>query len=143
MKNSVNDFMSLDHDRLDNIFKEFVINRKKKSEVAKKLFSEFKLGLEKHIVWEEEILFPIFEKKTGMFNMGPTMVMRMEHEEIKKILNEILKLISKNNFKTEKLEKQFVEILTGHNDKEEMMLYPAIDDCLDEKEKKKTLDMLK
>lgn len=138
MNNSINDFMSRDHDRLDEIFKNFVKNRKKKSVQAKELFAQFKQGLETHIGWEEKILFPLFENKTGMEG-GPTMVMRTEHEEIKKHLAEILNKINKNSFGTQKSEKQLVEILTGHNDKEEMILYPWIDDSIDEEERKQSL----
>lgn len=143
MDNSINKFMSYDHDRLDDIFIKFVKNRGKKSPQMKQLFTQFKQGLEQHIVWEEEILFPLFEEKTGMLNMGPTEVMRIEHKEIKKILKEILNNLNKNNFATKPLEKQLLEILSGHNDKEEMILYPAIDDSLDHKEKQKTLSSLK
>jgi regulator of cell morphogenesis and NO signaling len=47
-------------------------------ENAIKNFEEFKAGLEQHIVWEEEILFPSFEQKFGLPG-GPTEVMRWEH----------------------------------------------------------------
>lgn len=143
MENLINNFMSQDHDRLDDIFKEFVRKRKKKLSQAKQLFSQFKTGLERHIVWEEEILFPLFESKTGMFNMGPTVVMRTEHKKIKQYLTKIINKINNNNFDTIKLEKQLMEILIDHNGKEEMLLYPWFDNSIDKKEVKKTLLKIK
>ena len=44
------------------------------------LFSQFDTGVRAHIAWEEEILFPPFEEKTGM---------RMEHQQIKQLLQTI------------------------------------------------------
>ena len=69
MTNGVMDFMAQDHDRLDAIFRQFQSRKTAGLSDAEKLFSEFKTGLEKHIVWEEEILFPLFEDPTGMRNV--------------------------------------------------------------------------
>jgi len=40
-------------------------------------------------VWEEELLFPMWEEKTGMIEDGPTPVMRFEHDQIKQLLDTI------------------------------------------------------
>lgn len=139
----INDFMSNDHDRLDKIFLNFTRNRKNKSVKSKGLFVQFKKGLENHIGWEEEILFPLFENQTGMSGAGPTTVMRIEHKEIKKYLNEILKKITKNNYETNKTEKKLIEILSDHNNKEEMILYPWIDNSISKAVRIKSLTQMK
>jgi iron-sulfur cluster repair protein YtfE (RIC family) len=54
---NISDFMRQDHKRLDVILKDF-------DSVFR--FAEFKIGLQRHIVREEEILFPLFEEKTGI-----------------------------------------------------------------------------
>ena len=64
------DFMAADHDGLDGLFKEFQKASHSGPAEAKKLFSEFSFGLKRHIVWEEEILFPPFEERTGMKDVG-------------------------------------------------------------------------
>lgn len=86
---SINIFMEQDHDRLDAIFTQFTQLKTQDLEQARQLFQEFKVGLQKHIVWEEDILFPEFEQRTGMQDHGPTAVMRMEHREIKSYLDRI------------------------------------------------------
>lgn len=139
----INDFMSNDHDRLDKIFLNFARNRKNKSVKSKGLFIQFKKGLENHIGWEEEILFPLFENQTKMSGAGPTKVMRIEHKEIKKYLNEILKKITKNNYETNKAEKKLIEILSDHNNKEEMILYPWIDNSISKAVRIKSLTQMK
>jgi iron-sulfur cluster repair protein YtfE (RIC family) len=35
-----------------------------------------------NLIWEENILFPLFEAKAGMRGSGPTAVMRAEHRRI-------------------------------------------------------------
>jgi len=38
---------------------------------------------------EEEYLFPMLEEKSGMGNMGPTNVMRMEHAQAKALFEKM------------------------------------------------------
>ena len=57
---TIMNFMAKDHDRLDSLFTQFRNLRNTDVKKAKGLFHEFKIGLQRHIVWEEEILFPLF-----------------------------------------------------------------------------------
>jgi len=132
---TVLNFMGEDHDRLDNIFKEFRTVKNSDKSTAKSLFHEFKIGLQKHIVWEEEILFPLFENKTGMSNSGPTTIMRMEHRKIKDYLEKIHDNIVDGNVQTDDLEEELIKVLTEHNNKEENILYPWIDNSTSEQER--------
>ncbi|MEK6923033.1 MAG: hemerythrin domain-containing protein [Nanoarchaeota archaeon] len=141
MKTVLN-FMEEDHDRLDNIFKEFKNIKNTDKNRARNLFHEFKIGLQKPIVWEEEILFPLFENKTGMHDTGPTAVMRMEHRKIKDFLERIHHGLGKN-IQTKDLEDGLIEVLTEHNDKEENILYPWIDNSVSEKEKEEVFTKMK
>ncbi len=126
------EFMSKDHDRLDGILVAFQKTKAENPEQAKTLFSSFESGLRRHIVWEEEILFPAFEEQTGMKNMGPTAVMRMEHQKIKGLLDQIGQNLRDNNIQTGDAEESLIGVLTSHNDKEEKILYPWIDRSLGE-----------
>ena len=136
--NSVAEFMSRDHDRLDAIFKDFQNKKTSDLEKAKQLFLEFKLGLEQHILWEEEILFPTFEQRTGMREAGPTAVMRMEHGQIKNFLQSIQKEIAKSH----RDEASLIQVLSSHNSKEESILYPWFDNTLSESERAATLSKI-
>ncbi len=131
---TIMNFMAKDHDRLDSLFNKFKNIRNNGAEEAKNLFHEFKTGLQRHIVWEEEILFPFFEEKTGM-QCGPTEVMRSEHITIKGLLEKIHhEIISNTRKEIAGLENELLEVLTNHNQKEEGILYPWIDNSASEAE---------
>ena len=140
--NEIMNFMGNDHDRLDGIFREFQILKNKDLSKAKNLFSDFKSGLERHIVWEEEILFPVFENRTGMRETGPTAVMRMEHRQIEQYLGSIHDALSRGDAQTDEFEGRLLEVLTAHNEKEENVLYPWIDDSVTEEERKQLLEKM-
>ncbi len=130
---SIMGFMSADHDRLDNILENYRKARNDKKAAAL-FFSEFKKGLQRHIIWEEEILFPMFEDRTEVRD-GPTEVMRIEHRSIKEFLESIHDKISEGDMETEELEKGMLAVLMPHNDNEEGILYPFIDLETSEKER--------
>jgi len=67
-----------------------------------------------------------------MKNMGPTAVMRLEHQEIKKFLDQIRKKLQYPNIHSGNVEESLMGVLKSHNDKEEKILYPWIDRSLGE-----------
>lgn len=131
---TISAYFEKDHDRLDRLFKEFRSNKRNDFIKAKGFFRDFLLGLRRHITWEEEILFPVFETKTGMKDSGPTAVMHFEHEVIKRVLNDIHEKVRLNDPDSDHEEASLLEVLTQHNSKEEGILYPAMDQLLTESE---------
>lgn len=117
---------SEDHDRLDELFRRFQTLKHSDRPSALAAFQEFMAGLERHIVWEEEILFPAFEQKTGHVG-GPTEVMRWEHREIRGFLEAIAGKLTRNDGDTASDEAGLLSVLGPHNQKEEGILYPTID----------------
>ena len=143
MTTTILEFMSVDHDRLDEIFTGFKKLKEDDLDEARTLFLAFKAGLLRHIDWEEDILFPIFEEGTGMRDAGPTAVMRMEHGHIKNFLEVIgEKVLAENLEGLEEAEIGLLEVLGSHNQKEENILYPAIDNLTDEQEKEKAIEKM-
>lgn len=123
-------FYEEDHDRLDELFKIFQTSKRSDFTKAKEAFKEFKVGLQRHIVWEEELLFPMWEEKTGMIEDGPTPMMRHEHSQIKQLLGAIHQKIEGQNLDTDQDEQALLTLLSAHNRKEERALYPAIDNVI-------------
>lgn len=132
---TVSTYYEEDHRRLDGLFKKFQSLKHLNFDEAKPYFKEFKLGLQRHILWEEEILFPVFEDKTGIRNSGPTAVMRMEHVEIGKALEAVHDKVRNRRTDSDRDEVRLVEILSAHNRKEETVLYPFMDTVATDKEK--------
>ena len=116
-----------DHDRLDQLLEEYHRLKDTDLPAARERFAEFREGLERHIAWEEDILFPEFERKTGQRDTGPTAVMRFEHRQIQLKLAAIAGLLDQNDPGTDAEEEMLHELLGMHNYKEENILYPAID----------------
>ena len=130
------EFMSVDHDRLDNKIRMYNTEKLVDIERAESIFLHFKIELERHIIWEEDILFPVFERKTGIKDGGPTSVMRMEHIQIKDHLQKIQrKLHAKKIQDPCEEEVALFNLLESHNQKEENILYPGIDNLTSEQEK--------
>ncbi|MDH4155481.1 MAG: hemerythrin domain-containing protein [Nitrospira sp.] len=124
-----------DHDRLDELFKTFQASKRSDFAKAKEAFKEFKVGLQRHIIWEEELLFPMWEEKTGMIEDGPTPMMRFEHEQIKKLLDAIHRKVESQDLNSDQEEQSLLDLLGSHNRKEEKALYPAIDNVTNAEER--------
>ena len=133
--NQVMEFMSKDHDRLDQLFSSFKAIKSEDFPQARRLFSEFKSRLTKHIRWEEELLFPRFEKESGLTGGGPTFVMKLEHRQIQSLLEKFNNKLLTGEAKTDVEDDELVGLLTSHNFKEEKILYPWIDRTLSEAER--------
>ena len=130
------EFMSVDHDRLDNKIRMYSTEKLVDIEQAESIFLFFKSELERHIIWEEDILFPVFERKTGIKDAGPTSVMRMEHIQIKDHLQKIQRKLRAKKIQDPCGEEvALFKLLESHNQKEENILYPGIDNLTSEQEK--------
>lgn len=105
----VAEFLQADHRRLDSLFEQG-------------RFSEFRVGLDRHIRIEEEILFPVFDERAGM--PGPTQVMRHEHTEIRRLLPAL-----------PASGRELRHVLAQHNVKEESILYPTCDNVVEAAER--------
>jgi uncharacterized protein (DUF2249 family)/hemerythrin-like domain-containing protein len=132
----VTEALGWDHDRLDilagDAFGQRALGR---YEAARQLWEEFSSGLRRHIRFEEEILFPAFEEKTGLpRDAGPTAVMRAEHRRIEGLLEAVAAVIAAPGPAAAALRAQLDDLLLGHNEKEEMVLYPGIDNLLSAEE---------
>jgi iron-sulfur cluster repair protein YtfE (RIC family) len=116
-----------DHDRLDALFKSFQTLKRQDFTKASSAFVEFKIGLQRHVVWEEDVLFPLWEKKTGMTEGGPTFVMRRDHREIGECLEAIHRKVQAQDPESDREEQALLDLLERHNMTEEQVLYPAMD----------------
>jgi hemerythrin-like domain-containing protein len=94
-------------------------------------WQRFDRNLRRHLAMEEELLFPAFEAATGMHNAGPSHVMRMEHEQMRGVLDQMAAAIDRGD-RDELLDQgETLHILIQqHNMKEEGMLYPMAEQVL-------------
>jgi iron-sulfur cluster repair protein YtfE (RIC family) len=123
-------YFAADHDRLDTLFMEFARLKRRDFPKAKEYFKDFLRGLKRHIVWEEDVLFPLFENKTGMRNSGPTAVMRQEHRLIGAALEELHGKVRLADPDCDAEADKLLDLLGQHNAKEETVLYPTLDQLI-------------
>jgi len=123
------------HHRLDGLFAD--VQRWKRTDFAraKECFKQFQLGLQRHIVWEESILFRLFEQKTGMVHNGPTEVMRRQHRQIGALLEAVHEKVRNHDPNSENQVWALLAALAVHNEKEDKIFYPTLDRLLSDAEK--------
>jgi len=131
---TVNEALSWDHDRLDDLEdRAFKARERGDFTEAKALYTIFAVGLRRHIRFEEELLFPEFEAKAGFpSEEGPTAVMRDEHREILAFLDRIEQAIGDGAAPVDSLRHGIHLVLGNHNLKEENIVYPMTDQALGE-----------
>jgi iron-sulfur cluster repair protein YtfE (RIC family) len=128
---------------LDELFKTFQKMKRSDFAKAKEAFKAFKFGLQRHIVWEEDVLFPLWEVKTGMSEGGPTSVMRAEHRQIGQQLEAIHGKVADQNPDSDQEEQALLDLLGSHNMKEERVLYPTIDQLTSAEERETVFQNMK
>ena len=79
---------------------------------------------------EERVLFPQIERASG-HSGGPTQVMRMEHEQMRGLFDNLAELIQ-NESRDEFLggAETLLILMQQHNMKEEQIVYPMADQLL-------------
>ena len=125
---SIKEFMTNDHRECDNLYAplEEAIN-KGDFERALELYMPFKNAMLKHFDMEEEVLFPKMEEFVGG-GEGPIYVMKMEHNQIRGVIDQIGEAINeKNQQKALGLGETFMILTQQHNMKEEQVLYNMAD----------------
>lgn len=124
----VTGLLGRDHQRLDGLLAD-AKQALRAGEIARAagLFASFRTGLDRHIVAEEDVLFPAFEAMPGAPS-GPTQVMRAEHVDIRQYMAEITdRLASGSPEGIATPLASLTALLFAHNGKEERILYPTID----------------
>ncbi len=121
---SIKEYMTHDHRECDNLYAplEEALNGGD-FEKALELFVPFKEAMLRHFAMEEEVLFPKMEEFIGS-GEGPIYVMKMEHAQIKSIIDQLGEAIEKRDQqKALGLGETFMIMTQQHNMKEEQILY--------------------
>src|SRR5574340_757644 len=83
------EFLGSDHRSCDDLFASAEAAAAQKNWAsARSLFDRFLAAMAHHLAMEEQVLFPAFEARMGN-SMGPTQVMRMEHEQMRALFQDM------------------------------------------------------
>jgi regulator of cell morphogenesis and NO signaling len=119
---SVSQFFGQDHAQLKAYFVKFQELKTVNYPQAKENFKHFKFGLQRHIIWQEEFLFPLFEKLTGLKSQP----FHNAHRSLEDALDLLHKKVQKSDPNSDEQEKVLLDIYDA-NGKEEEQLYETID----------------
>jgi len=125
-------FFTQDHRNCDVLWSkvEQAVDKGKDDE-ARTLFEGFEKAIRRHFKMEEEQLFPAIEEAMNMHGGGPTQVMRMEHEQMRSVLDQMVAEVAKGDLQGMADHGDTLLMLTQqHNVKEEGILYPMAQQSL-------------
>jgi hypothetical protein len=119
--------MHADHDRLDALWDRATELRSVEPQASDHLLRAFAAGLERHIVLEEEILFPFFEERSEASGKRLADALREEHRAIRAALAALLARVTAHAVDLEPAQTELRNALWAHNALEEGRLYPWFD----------------
>ena len=128
---NIRDFMAENHRQCDEYFVAVEQDVAKAAwETAGANFSRFREAMQRHLAVEESLLFPAFERSTGM-SMGPTQVMRAEHAQMRELIDAAEgALLARDADDYSGYTETLLIMTQQHNMKEENILYPMCDQHL-------------
>lgn len=120
-----------DHRRCDELWAELE-QAGGDPERARLLWTQFEHAMRQHFAMEEEVLFPALEDATGMHGGGPTQVMRMEHAQMKGMLEQMAADVAGGRLDAALDHGDtLLMLIQQHNVKEESVLYPMAQHVLE------------
>jgi len=127
----IKEFMAQDHKGCDLLFaKAESAVATEDWDTATQAFNDFVQAMERHLGVEENELFPAFEEATGM-TMGPTEMMRSEHDQMRVLLVEMRDAMERQHSDDYLgLSETLLIMMQQHNLKEEQILYNMMDQHL-------------
>ena len=128
---SVTGYLGRHHDHLDEVLRLVSAAVEKGGfTVAAVRYEEFEHEMLRHLRIEEELLFPVFEARSGMMS-GPTDSIRGEHAQMRKALGLMRSGLQVKDPGAYGAGLRFLQsVLPDHNAKEEHILYPTLDSLL-------------
>jgi iron-sulfur cluster repair protein YtfE (RIC family) len=125
------DFLGSDHRACDDLFASTKAAVSQKSwDSARRQFDRFLAAMLRHLAREEKVLFPAFETRTAN-SMGPTRVMRMEHEQMRRLIQDMARTVADaDHCRYLCLSETLYMLMRQHNLKEEDLLFPMFDQML-------------
>lgn len=133
---TVTAYLGWDHDRISAALADATAAvAESRFEEAARHYGRFEHGLLRHVRIEEELLFPVFEARSGIVG-GPTVVMRDEHRQVRTALGLMGGGLERRDASAFDDGRRFFDaVMPDHNAKEEHILYPTLDGLLNAAER--------
>jgi len=128
---TISSYMESEHQTCDEFFidSERAVSQQDWGQ-AQEGFDAFHRAIRHHFAMEEEVLFPAVEEIAGS-GMGPTQVMRMEHEQMRGLFAEMEQALAARDADAFLgAAETLLVLMQQHNAKEEQIVYPMSDQLL-------------
>jgi len=100
-------------------------------EVARSAWQKYRKAMHRHLLMEEEVLFPAFDAKSEMAAGSPVAALKLEHQQMRGFLEQIGVAIEAGNAEEAMdIGDNLLILIQHHNDREEGMLYPMAENLL-------------
>lgn len=119
------DYLKLAHRRCQQLFDALrdIVGREEWP-LAQQACHDFCAELDSHFADEEQVLYPVYEQATGRV-LGPTEVMRYEHDQMRELMEAMYQAICRHQRQPfDSLADNLQQLLHLHHAKEESILYP-------------------
>lgn len=128
---TITSYLAQDHARCDALFRTAQQSvRGARWRQAGLDMAAFQHALERHLLIEERILFPAFERAIGR-EVSPTAAMRTEHLRIRGVAQRLSNTVATGDMATFiKHAEALLLVMHQHSEKEEGVLYPMIERVL-------------
>ena len=139
--NNILFMMDSDHDSIDQL----IVSLNNKSEYQDLILHELKKRFIRHFLWEEQVLFPEFEKNAGAYGKEIVSILKHEHQHIQNLLKENRKnqIAIASIPKTVNTLSELIEILRKHKEMEQDIFYPWFEKNLNDHEIDQLIKRLK
>lgn len=137
---TISGFFAKDHDEIDAILSRADF---RDPAAALPILKEFDYRLERHIIWEETVLFPAAARVDPALAQGPIPVMLHEHIVIRAAKAKALESLRRGDGMAAMTRiQEMLVVLAAHNAKEESILYPSCDRLIPRDEAASLLSVL-
>ena len=125
-------YFTRDHQDCDDLWAELEEKLDEGDEASVQgLWQAFENSIRRHLAMEEDVLFPAFDARSGMGGGGPTAMMRMEHQQMRGLLDQIGASVEAGDTdEAMDVGDTLLMLIQQHNIKEEGMLYPMAQNLL-------------
>lgn len=144
VEETLSSYLAWDHAQIESMLADArTLVDEDELERADDLVREIRARLLRHIRLEEQIVFPLLERRTGRFS-GPTVVMRHEHVRIQGELGDMAEALARGDVRGYLAAKErFEGLMPSHMHNEERFVFPAADRALGDRQRRELVSRLR
>jgi iron-sulfur cluster repair protein YtfE (RIC family) len=131
---TISRYLAQDHQRLDALVARYFEASTRDTARAAELFFQYRDGLVRHMLWEEEILFPLHERNFGPAGDATLASVKDEHRVIEQLLEFAAAQVRLGSPGAPNEVRRLEAVMTRHEEHEMNVLYPEFDKAISDRD---------